>query len=349
MKFRLGTVNDIPIYVSRSLLVFFVVIFGLTFFFESLDEGIASGAYDTAILAGTFVLSYFIVTLHELGHSLTAQYFGHPVRDITLWPFAGFATIGGDWVGKPREHFWVTVNGPAVNYVLAVVGAITALFWYNRFVEHFILVNMTLLLFNLCPIYPMDGGRLLHVVITTLFPKATDDAIHYRTVYASVLFTLILAPLVATMYSGVAAVLLCVMGFVIGPSDLYFRVTERRREQEKQKHREERLAKSRTRYEEMAESKFPDDPIRRKEIVESLLLYDELMFDLSDMLVSRSDITVDEGCDIITKFHDYAMELTEDERIALNKRLNTENRKEVLWEVVSQLRSQSSLNATPSK
>lgn len=144
-----------------------------------------------AMLEGlAFLLALFAsVLLHELGHALAARRFGIPTRDITLLPIGGVARLER-MPEKPFEELYVALAGPAVNVViaavlfvgLAVTGALQPLAQLSltdgNFFERLMLANGSLVLFNLIPAFPMDGGRVVRALLASRmdFPSATRIA-----------------------------------------------------------------------------------------------------------------------------------------------------------------------------
>ena len=138
---------------------------------------------------------FLCVVLHEFGHALTARRYGVETEDIILSPIGGIARLQR-LPEKPIQEFWVALAGPAVNVVIAaLIGPwflgyslsdvldpvepspglnITA----STFWAYVFLLNVMLVLFNLLPAFPMDGGRVLRALLATKMGrvKATQIA-----------------------------------------------------------------------------------------------------------------------------------------------------------------------------
>ncbi len=140
----------------------------------------ARGAAFGALLMATL---FACVVLHELGHSLVAQRLGVEVREIILLPIGGVALLGRI-PRRPMHELLIAVAGPLVNVVIAIVlafalGASGRLSFDGRelvslsqagpsaatFLHWLLAANVTLVLFNLIPAFPMDGGRMLRAIL----------------------------------------------------------------------------------------------------------------------------------------------------------------------------------------
>jgi Zn-dependent protease/predicted transcriptional regulator len=147
-------------------------------------------------LFGAFLMValFACVTLHELGHSIAAQFYKIPVREIVLLPIGGVALLG-DLPKKPKQELVIAAAGPAVNVAIAAAlavfgGSLVALDGHGlvagevpppslaTFVTWLLAANVTLVVFNLIPAFPLDGGRMLRATLAmfTDYRRATAVA-----------------------------------------------------------------------------------------------------------------------------------------------------------------------------
>jgi len=168
-QWKLGTFAGIDVFVHATFLLI-VGWYGLSAWME--NRSLAAVVEGVAFI----LLLFLAVTLHEYGHALTARRFGIKTRDITLYPIGGVARLER-MPEKPIQELWVALAGPAVNVVIAI-GLFTWLVLTNAlaplsqitlttgsFVERLMLVNISLVLFNLIPAFPLDGGRVLRAAL----------------------------------------------------------------------------------------------------------------------------------------------------------------------------------------
>jgi Zn-dependent protease/CBS domain-containing protein len=168
-QWKLGTFAGIDVYVHAT----FLLLIGWIGYSYWLQYGTIAKVVEGIL----FILALFLcVVLHEYGHALTARRYGIKTRDITLYPIGGVARLER-LPDKPIEELWVALMGPAVNVVIA---ALLFVFLYlsgglaqitdltvasGSFLMRLMLVNISLVVFNLLPAFPMDGGRVLRALL----------------------------------------------------------------------------------------------------------------------------------------------------------------------------------------
>ncbi len=186
-SWKIGRLMGIDVYMHATflLLVGFIIV----------AAWVESHNLDRTLFGVFFVLVIFgCIVLHELGHALTARRFGIRTRDIVLLPIGGVARLER-MPEDPNQELLVAFAGPAVNVVIAAVlfGLLVAMgrfptlhqieiiswtghdFWVSL-----LAVNVWLVLFNLIPAFPMDGGRVLRALLAKRmgYTEATQAAAH---------------------------------------------------------------------------------------------------------------------------------------------------------------------------
>jgi Zn-dependent protease len=181
-SWKMGKIAGIEIRVHATFLL--ALVWGALMWGGGRVSGLAYGALLTLVL-------FSIVLLHELGHSLAAKRYGIPVQDIVLLPIGGVARLSR-MPEKPSEELVVALAGPAVNLALVLLLS-PVVFLSNSaalldgrlpaqdsmaspspmgFATFLFLVNTSLLVFNLIPAFPLDGGRVLRALLAFKLPYA---------------------------------------------------------------------------------------------------------------------------------------------------------------------------------
>lgn len=212
MKFKLGEFKKIPLYLHWSLIPFILVVYFLA----------------GLIGIGIWIIALISITLHEYGHCFAALRCGQNVRDITLSPLGGRAVLQFDQ-HDPNKELYVTIAGPIVNLVL--VAMFTPLFLLGVYLNNvpiFVVcfmtafINLLLMCFNLLPIFPMDGGRILRALLSYKFghKNATVFSVKFGQVLA-----ICLIPVAFYSSAYIAVIVLVVICFIaqkeLGEARLY--------------------------------------------------------------------------------------------------------------------------------
>ncbi len=146
-----------------------------------LRQILAGHGSDGVVTEVGFVLALFAcVVLHELGHALAARRYGIGTRDITLLPIGGVARLESIPT-RPSQEIVVALAGPAVNVVLAAAGFVMlSLAGPEAWLQRLVIANISLVLFNLIPAFPMDGGRVLRALLAMRMDRVRATGIAAR-------------------------------------------------------------------------------------------------------------------------------------------------------------------------
>jgi stage IV sporulation protein FB len=128
-----------------------------------------------SVMTGYFiemVTLFGIVFIHELGHVAAAKHFGWRIKEVKLLPFGGVAVVEELASVPVKEELIVTMAGPLQNlwmilvaYPLVLLGVLPAE-WGMYFIE----ANLLIALFNLLPVLPLDGGKVLLALLSSMLP-----------------------------------------------------------------------------------------------------------------------------------------------------------------------------------
>jgi Zn-dependent protease len=190
-SWKIGNAFGIGVYVHWT----FAILPALGFYSGWTRGGMSQGLFSLAVLIAICAC----VVLHELGHALMARWFCIDTRDITLYPIGGVARLER-LTTRPAEELLIAVAGPLVNVIIAVliafvlmfataaIGQRASLFTFipspeatpSNFVKTLLLANFGLVIFNMLPAFPMDGGRVLRAMLALVmdYVRATEIAFY---------------------------------------------------------------------------------------------------------------------------------------------------------------------------
>jgi Zn-dependent protease len=133
-----------------------------------------AGVYESPIWAAwEYIALFAIVLLHEFGHALACRQTGGIADRIVLWPLGGIAFVNPP--RRPGAMLWSIAAGPLVNVILFPLLSVAVLLtaapeglepsYFTRLVLHVWQINLVLLIFNMLPVYPLDGGQILRSLL----------------------------------------------------------------------------------------------------------------------------------------------------------------------------------------
>ncbi|MGM8214241.1 M50 family metallopeptidase [Bacillaceae bacterium W0354] len=144
----------------------------------------------------TELLSFFIIiTIHELGHLVAAKYYNWNISRLVIWPFGGVMETE-DYYNRPsREELIVTLAGPFQHlWIYLCIYLLKTSSFESLFIEQLLFANTVILLFNLLPILPLDGGRIIFLIISKF------SSFHHSIAWMSMLSIALIATANIAMY-----------------------------------------------------------------------------------------------------------------------------------------------------
>lgn len=163
-----------------------------------------------------YLTLFLIVLLHEFGHAFATRQVGGRADQIVLWPFGGVAYVAPP--PRPAAELWSIAAGPLVNVVLFVpltaalaLGPVQSLALTNpdawQLLRNVWYINTGLLIFNMLPIYPLDGGQILRALLW--FPLGPVRSLYIASIvgFIGVAGLVLLAVLERSIWLGLIAVL----------------------------------------------------------------------------------------------------------------------------------------------
>lgn len=147
------------------------------FYQQTVEEAVYQNPMWALVEVGAL---FVIVLIHEFGHALACRSVGGTAVHIMLWPLGGVAFV--DPPMRPGASLWTSAAGPLVNVFFVPV---TFLLAYNfdatsysvdlaTFLEYLFFMNLVLLIFNMLPIYPLDGGQILRDLLWFVTSASTS-------------------------------------------------------------------------------------------------------------------------------------------------------------------------------
>jgi Zn-dependent protease len=162
-----------------------------------------------------YLALFAIVLMHEFGHSLACRQVGGQADQIVLWPLGGVAYVQPPQ--RPGAMLWSIAAGPLVNVVLVPAlfllrmlvqstGVLHAVPNADHLLEAITYINIGLLIFNVLPIYPLDGGQILRSLLWFVVGRAWSMTIATVVGFVGVVGLVVLAVVSRSIWLGVLSV-----------------------------------------------------------------------------------------------------------------------------------------------
>lgn len=208
-SFRLFKLAGITVYLHWTW--FLVAIYAIQF---------RTGVYSSPVWnVLEYVSLFLIVLIHEFGHQLACRSVGGKTHDIVLWPLGGVAYVSPPQ--RPGAQLWSIAAGPLVNVVLVPITSGLWLLGHQlgwseaapgtfptnafQFLTNIWFINLGLLIFNLMPVYPLDGGQILRSLLWFVLGRANSLLVASVIGFVGVAGLIVLALLLHSIWLGIMA------------------------------------------------------------------------------------------------------------------------------------------------
>ncbi|WLR44081.1 M50 family metallopeptidase [Bacillus carboniphilus] len=144
------------------------------------------------VMTGYFkplLILVFIVFIHEMGHALCAYFYGWRIKKVLLLPFGGYVEVEEHGNRPMKEELFVTISGPIQHVWMLASMFFLSPYISQELIQTFTIYNVMVFLFNLLPIWPLDGGKILFIL---LCKKYSFYKSHQYMLVGSLLFITIL-------------------------------------------------------------------------------------------------------------------------------------------------------------
>jgi Zn-dependent protease len=168
-RFKIFSLLGFPVYLDLSwFVILFVLVWSLSVgYFPVVYQDLTGASYWMMGIGGALAL-FASVVLHELGHAVVARRYGIEMKGITLFVFGGVAEMAGE-PPSAKAEFMVAVAGPIVSIALAglffLVSQPALPVQVHGVTAYLAFINFMLVIFNMVPAFPLDGGRVLRSIL----------------------------------------------------------------------------------------------------------------------------------------------------------------------------------------
>jgi len=134
------------------------------------------------------LLTYSIVFIHELGHFIAARLLNIEIKRIEIMPFGIALKLKEQYINCPKKEIIVALAGPSMNLLMILVAYILKTYCLFKAdnLSFFIMLNFILVIFNMMPVLPLDGGNVLKsiLIMKNGYSKALKQSLKITKIFA---------------------------------------------------------------------------------------------------------------------------------------------------------------------
>ena len=156
----------------------------------------------------TLAFLFLFLSVHELAHIAVAKWFHYPIQKMIIYPFGLCAVIDSIGYRQGLSDLMILMAGPFTHMLWPLLLHLCCqLGWISTVYEEYLcMLNASILLFNLLPIYPLDGGRIMELLVQKLLPFTRAKQ---ATLMLSIIFVGIIAA--AHVFRGLSGSVVCIL------------------------------------------------------------------------------------------------------------------------------------------
>ena len=135
---------------------------------------------------------YLIIFIHEFGHIIMALIFEYKIKKINIYPFGGYTIFETDINTPFISEFMVFLGGILFQTIFFLITKVVLdnTFYIYKLIENY---NLSILIFNLIPILPLDGSKVLNIILNKIYPFKKSHLITIYISYITILILLVLS------------------------------------------------------------------------------------------------------------------------------------------------------------
>jgi stage IV sporulation protein FB len=139
----------------------------------------------------SFFIAFICIVIHECGHILAAKVFNVNIEKIQVLPIGLAAKLKRNYDSPFEEEFLLHIAGPIANVLFCILGLLVYLCFPNEIILIFCSTNLFLCAFNLMPLFPLDGGKIIHLIFRyeVSFLNASNKYLKLSKILAYIIIT----------------------------------------------------------------------------------------------------------------------------------------------------------------